>query len=74
MHVEGMLAGIDTNKRNVLHDGLLHKETPCQRTAHRVVGTISLTAISQKWRFYFYQPVDIRLYRRERQITGRSVR
>lgn len=43
-----MLAGIDTNKRNVLHDGLLHKETPCQRTAHTVVGTLSLTALRQK--------------------------
>ncbi|EAW2451702.1 hypothetical protein AHU44_23625 [Salmonella enterica subsp. diarizonae] len=26
MNVEGMLAEIDTNKRNVLHDGLLQKE------------------------------------------------
>jgi len=46
VNVEGMLAEIDTNKRNVLHDGLLHKETPCQRTAHRVVGTISLAAFA----------------------------
>ncbi|WP_234467327.1 hypothetical protein, partial [Kosakonia sp. S42] len=35
----------DTNKRDVLHDGLLHKETSCQRTAHRMVGTISLTSV-----------------------------
>ncbi|WP_319924919.1 hypothetical protein, partial [Xenorhabdus littoralis] len=39
-----MFAEINTNKRNVLHDDLLLKETPCQHTAHRVVGTISLNA------------------------------
>ncbi|BDI39250.1 hypothetical protein EsCdI10290_05475 (plasmid) [Escherichia sp. 10290] len=39
-----MLAKIYTNKRNVLHDGLLHeRKTLYQGTAHRVVGTISLT-------------------------------
>ncbi|WP_134531550.1 transposase [Budvicia aquatica] len=37
-----MFTEIDTNKRDILHDGLLHKETPCQHTAHRVVGAISL--------------------------------
>ncbi|OFC62502.1 hypothetical protein BBW68_09485 [Candidatus Erwinia dacicola] len=46
-----MFAEIDTNKRDVLHDGLLHKETPCQRTAHRVVGTISLTAAGAGFTF-----------------------
>ncbi|EOZ7387397.1 hypothetical protein ACQVF6_003334, partial [Yersinia enterocolitica] len=33
---------VDTDKRNVLHDDLPERKTPCQHTAHRVGVTISL--------------------------------
>lgn len=38
---------VDTNKPHALHDGTLRKIAPCQRTAHRVGETISLTGNSQ---------------------------
>ncbi|ADZ42818.1 Uncharacterised protein [Yersinia enterocolitica] len=37
-----MFAEVDTDKRNVLHDDLPERKTPCQHTAHRVGVTISL--------------------------------